>query len=623
MTNSSISNQTDREILKHLWVTEVEINTLWDEDIARILGKVRKSTRRALSPNTKNPLPDHGWYIVVRRKETLYMTPETYQENKAIITPLLQNILDTIPKQRDYRNYWDKLRRHWNSSENAKIYGRIPQKNHDTPKTQFSILSIYQINIRKDEIEEYFGIRFPITTRQTERKNQKQEEKKKRNEEAIEKAEQINKLPWRDKMELHWYIGWKKWFKEHIDILKPLFQKALETITIEKRRFLWRDAMDNAFKQFNANNPRKLARQKGQFFGKYGRDIWRMDYWIGKWEDVQELFLSNPDITTTNSSDTKQQNLIEKAGEIPKNSNTLTGQVQWKSNTESNNLPNNSSLNPKKILIESIKNTLEMDIRWALIKYIQWKSLSWQVSEFSGFPSVSDGFRISIDKNTYIINLPSISGTQGKIWNTFSTRDFIYEITRKKPEWRTWQYTEKERKYKIVDNEGKIILLYLPPISQNIKNITSWTQKDTSSILDATRNIDEAKEKFHSEINKYLSWFYNNELKNPGIKKEAFIFRHISAPIRWSFQHNSLQWSFTTRYEIRDAEIMKALHKKNAWDEFLKTDSSSTIRIEAIAGQSENIRIYDKYQDISMMFIPYYVPSKQLGADEDIAPEEE
>ncbi len=68
---------------------------------------------------------------------------------------------------------------------------------------------------------------------------------------------------------------------------------------------------------------------------------------------------------------------------------------------------------------------------------------------------------------------------------------------------------------------------------------------------------------------------------------------------------------------------MKALHKKNAWDEFLKTDSSSTIRIEAIAGQSENIRIYDKYQDISMMFIPYYVPSKQLGADEDIAPEEE
>ncbi len=131
------------------------------------------------------------------------MTPETYQENKAIITPLLQNILDTIPKQRDYRNYWDKLRRHWNSSENAKIYGRIPQKNHDTPKTQFSILSIYQINIRKDEIEEYFGIRFPITTRQTERKNQKQEEKKKRNEEAIEKAEQINKLPWRDKMELH------------------------------------------------------------------------------------------------------------------------------------------------------------------------------------------------------------------------------------------------------------------------------------------------------------------------------------------------------------------------------------------------------------------------------------
>jgi len=57
-----------------------------------------------------------------------------------------------------------------------------------------------------------------------------------------------------------------------------LFQKALETITIEKRRFLWRDAMDNAFKQFNANNPRKLARQKGQFFGKYGRDIWRMDY---------------------------------------------------------------------------------------------------------------------------------------------------------------------------------------------------------------------------------------------------------------------------------------------------------------------------------------------------------
>lgn len=602
-----------KTLLLRLGIPEEKINNLWSDGLQKLVEKARKSIQRALSPHISR-IPDHGGHSVLRTRQTSYMTWATFEENKSTITPLFQKILDGVPKQKNYRYHWDDLRRIWNDSDHAKVYGRLPRKNYDTMKSEFSISTIYGIEPKKDAIENYFGIKFAETLGQNNRNNERQlqigiedEEKKK------QERDRIANLPWDQKMEEKWYIVSKHWFWSAISDLRPLFQKYLDAILPAQKHLSWRDALDQAFKEYNKTSQKKLILLNGNYYKKYGRDIWRTHYHIGNWGAVQKLFFGTQDIqpavkpvdsvsivpTITPVHDSDHHiwaHEIPTAVANPIDPKTRAPQIEGKGES-------------RKLLIQSIKASLEEDLRSALEKYAKWKTLTWRISDFVGFPSITDWFSIQIENHTHTIKIWEIQDPiQSKIWNAISTQGYISEITKKRVGWGQWSYVERGRKYKITEGK-KVIYLCLPPALQTSREVTKTTSKKVDVTLeDPIEKMNHAKSHFQWNIDAYLAWYYENKIEKKHLfRREEFIFGKIANLVRWEFKDNKLEGSLSRSYSPSEKDIMTALHKKDAWDEFLQTIESVIFSVDAISWKSENIRIHDSYQGIEIKFTPYYV----------------
>jgi hypothetical protein len=104
------------------------------------------------------PLPELGGYVVMQRRQSNYMLPQTFMEHREEIVHLAKEVFEQVERAPGihWRSRWSLLANAWNNSEHALKYGDMPSRINDHNRVLREVFGFSEVPRRAD-LEAIFG----------------------------------------------------------------------------------------------------------------------------------------------------------------------------------------------------------------------------------------------------------------------------------------------------------------------------------------------------------------------------------------------------------------------------------------------------------------------------------